>query len=94
MDGIAWCSSNNSTNCNLQQVSVPLLVTAMGGHYFIRDSEVFFDMAASPDKDFYVIAGATHGGGTCTACERTPGEYSNATRNLFDLMRDQMNERF
>jgi hypothetical protein len=94
MDGIAWCSSNNSTNCNLQQVSVPLLVTAMGGHYFIRDSEVFFDMAASADKDFYVIAGATHGGTRCTACETTPGQYSNATKNLFDLMRDWMNARF
>lgn len=94
MDGIVWCSSNNSTNCNLQQVTVPLLVTAMGAHYFIRDSEVFFDMAASADKDFYVIEGATHGGGTCTACETTPGQYSNATKNLFDLMRDWMNARF
>jgi hypothetical protein len=94
MDGVQWCSSNNSTNCNLQQVGVPLLVTAMGGHYFIRDSEVFFDMAASADKDFYVIAGATHGGTPCTACETTPGQYSNATRNLFDLMRTWMDARF
>ena len=94
MDGIAWCSSNNSTNCNLQQVSVPLLVTAMGGHYFIRDSEVFFDMAASADKDFYVIEGATHGGTPCTACQTTPGQYSNATKNLFDLMASWMNDRF
>ena len=68
MDGIDWCSSNNSTNCNLQQVTVPLLVTTMGGHYFIRDGETFFDMAASADKDFYVIEGATHGGTPCTAC--------------------------
>jgi hypothetical protein len=34
----------------------------MGGHYFIRDSEVFFDMAASVDKNFLVIEGASHGG--------------------------------
>ena len=34
----------------------------MGGHYFIRDAEQYFDMAASRDKDFYVIEGATHGG--------------------------------
>jgi hypothetical protein len=94
MDGVQWCSSNNSTNCNLQQVSVPLLVTAMGGHYFIRDSEVFFDMAASADKDFYVIEGATHGGTPCTACQTTPGQYSNATKNLFDLMQNWMNARF
>ena len=94
MDGIDWCSSNNSTPCNLQQLTIPLLVTAMGGHYFIRDAEQYFDMAASSDKDFFVIEGATHGGTECTACETTPKQYANATRNLFDLMRDWMNARF
>jgi hypothetical protein len=93
-DGVDWCSSNNSTPCNLQQMTVPLLVTTMGGHYFIRDSEQYFDMAVSPDKDFYVIEGATHGGTECTACETTPGQYSNATKNLFNLMAVWMNARF
>jgi hypothetical protein len=93
-DGVDWCSSNNSTPCNLQQMTVPLLVTAMGGHYFIRDAEQYFDMAVSADKDFYVIEGATHGGGECTACETTPGQYSKATKNLFDLMATWMNARF
>jgi hypothetical protein len=93
-DGVDWCSSNNSTPCNLQNMTAPLLVTAMGGHYFIRDAEQYFDMAASPDKDFYVIEGATHGGGECTACETTPGQYKDATKNLFNLMRDWMNARF
>ena len=95
MDGIEWCSSNNSTNCNLQQVSIPLLVTTMGGHYFIRDGEIFFDMAASGDKEYYTIEGATHGGTPCTACSAVTGvSYSNATKNLFDLMRDWINARF
>jgi len=94
MDGIDFCSSNNSTPCNLQNVTVPLLVTAMGGHYFIRDAEQYFDMAASVDKDYYVIEGATHGGTECTACETTPGQYNNATKNLFDLMASWMNARY
>ena len=94
MDGVDWCSSNNSTPCNLQQMTIPLLVTAMGGHYFIRDAEQYFDMAASPDKDYYVIEGATHGGTECTACETTPGQYANATKNLFDLMQKWMEARF
>jgi len=93
-DAVDWCSSNNSTPCNLQNMTVPLLVTAMGGHYFIRDAEQYFDMAASPDKDYFVIEGATHGGTECTACETTPGQYNNATKNLFNLMRDWMNARF
>lgn len=56
----------------------------MGGHYFIRDSEVFFDMAASVDKDFLVIEGASHGGTPCTACAQFPGQYSNTVKKLFD----------
>jgi len=94
MDGVDWCSSNNSTPCNLQQMTIPLLVTAMGGHYFIRDAEQYFDMAASSDKDYYVIEGATHGGTECTACETTPKQYANATKNLFDLMQKWMDARF
>jgi hypothetical protein len=93
-NNVDFCSSNNSTPCNLQQLTAPLLVTNMGGHYFIRDGEQYFDLAASPDKDFYVIEGATHGGTECTACETTPGQYNNATRNLFDLMATWMNARF
>ena len=94
MDEIDWCSSNNSTPCNLQHMTIPLLVTAMGGHYFIRDAEQYFDMAVSADKDYYVIEGATHGGTRCNACETTPNQYSNATRNLFDLMQRWMDARF
>jgi hypothetical protein len=93
-DGIDFCSSNNSTPCDLQQVHVPLLVTAMGGHYFIRDAEQYYETAASPDKDFYVIEGATHGGTECTACEATPGQYDNATKNLFDLMQRWIDARY
>ena len=93
MDGIDWCSSNNSTPCNLQNVTVPLLVTAMGGHYFIRDSEEFFDKAISPDKDFMVIEGASHGGMPCAECG-SPGQYSNATKNLFDQMKLWIDARY
>ena len=84
---------NNSTPCNLQNVTVPLLVTAMGGHYFIRDSEEFFDKAISPDKDFMVIEGASHGGTPCTECG-SPGQYSNATKNLFDQMKLWIDARY
>ena len=94
MDGIDWCSSNNSTPCALQSISVPLLITAMGGHYFIRDNEIHFEMAASKDKDFVVIEGATHGITPCTACEKTPGQYSNVTKNWADYVQRWINARF
>ncbi len=27
----------------------------MGGHYFIRDNEIHYEMAAGKDKDFVVV---------------------------------------
>ncbi len=94
MDDIDWCSTNSSTPCALQNVSVPILITAMGGHYFVRDNEVHYDMAASTDKDYVVIEGATHGGTPCTTCETTPGEYSNTVKNFFDYVAGWIQARF
>jgi hypothetical protein len=34
-DGIDWCTSNNSTVCALQSISIPVLFMAMGGHYYV-----------------------------------------------------------
>jgi pimeloyl-ACP methyl ester carboxylesterase len=94
MDDIDYCSSNNSTVCAVQSISVPVLFAAMGAHYFIRDNERHYDMAASRDKDFIVIEGAVHGFTPCTACERTPGQYSNSVKNLFDYAASWINARF
>src|ERR1700704_3022025 len=60
-DDIDWCSSNNSTVCALQSISVPVLFMAMGGHYYVGDGERYFDVARSKDKDFVVVEGAEHG---------------------------------
>ena len=76
MDDIDYCSTNNSTVCAVQSISVPVLFAAMGAHYFIRDNERQYDMARSKDKDLIVIEGANHGLTPCTRCEKTPGQYS------------------
>ena len=94
MDDIDWCSSNNSTPCALRAVTVPLLVTAMGAHYFIRDNEIHYEVAASTDKDFIVVEGATHGIRPCTPCEPAPGAYGNSVRNFFDYVQRWIAARF
>ena len=94
MDDIDHCSSNNSTPCALRNISVPILITAMGAHYFIRDNEIHYEVAASADKDFIVIEGATHGIRPCTECETFPGQYSNSVKNYFDYLKDWINARF
>ena len=84
---IDWCTSNNSTPCAVREITVPMLIAAMGGHYFIADNEIHFDQAASKDKDYVVIEGAVHGQTPCEACTKITGQsYSNATRNLYDYV--------
>lgn len=98
MTGIDYCSSNNSTVCNVQYISVPVLVTAMGGHYFLRNTEIYYDLAKSEDKDFVVIEGAVHGIRPCTRCmpegEAYDGRYDNSVKNYFDYVADWINARF
>ena len=93
-DGIDYCSSNNSTTCAVQSISVPIMIAAMGAYQFIRDDEIIFDKSASRDKDYFVLEGAVHGFTPCTACETTRGQYSNSVKNLFDYIRDWTNKRF
>ena len=95
MIDIEWCTSNNSTPCALRQITVPILITAMGGHYFIADNEIHYDVAASKDRDFVVVEGAVHGQTPCEACSKVTGQsYSNATKNLYDYVAKWANARF
>ena len=94
LDGIDDCSSNNSTTCAVQSIAVPEMFAAMGAHYFVRDVEREYDLASTKDKDFVVIEGSTHFFTPCTACEPTPGQYSNVMKNLMDYIRDWINKRY
>ena len=94
MTGIDWCSSNHSTPCAIGQIGVPLLVSAMGGNTGIRDNEWLYERAASRDKDFFVLEGATHNIEPCVECETRKGEYGNSVRNFFNYVRDWINQRF
>jgi hypothetical protein len=65
-DAIAYCSSNNSTTCAVESISVPVMIAAMGAYEFIRDDEIIFEKSASKDKDYVVIEGR------CMALARAP----------------------
>lgn len=94
MTGIDWCSSNSSTPCAVGQVAAPLLVAAMGGNTGLGDNEMVYEMAASRDKDFIVVEGATHNLGRCTECETRKGEYENATKTFFNYVAKWIGTRF
>jgi pimeloyl-ACP methyl ester carboxylesterase len=93
-DGIDYCSTNNSVPCAVKHITVPVLFTAMGAYTFIRDNEIHYELAASKDKDFIVLEGATHGATPCKECEATPGQFSNSVNNYFDYVARWINERF
>src|SRR5437899_9329952 len=54
-NGIDYCSSNNSTTCAVQSISVPILIAAMGAYQFIRDAELILDQSASPYTHYVVV---------------------------------------
>ena len=90
IDGIDYCSSNDSTPCNVQQVSVPVLFNAMGAYYFIRDNEIHYELAKSQDKEFIVIAGLVHGITPCNECPGGP--YNNSQKNFYDYVASWINK--
>jgi len=96
LDGIDWCSSNNSTVCAVRSISVPILVVAAQGHYFIRDGEQIFQEAASIDKNFILIEGMNHGLGNCTPCAtfHGTGPYTNIPANLWNYVSGWITPRF
>jgi pimeloyl-ACP methyl ester carboxylesterase len=87
-------SNSNSTEASLQHVTVPILIMAAGGHYFLVDDERLFEAAVSPDKDYAVTEGAAHGVVPCRPCEATPGQYANTVKNTFDYMKAWIDKRF
>ena len=93
LDGLDHCSSNNSTVCAVQSISIPSVFYAMGASTFVRDNEVMFDKATSSDKQYFAIEGALHRFEACKPCEASPGQYSNSTKNLFDHAAAWINKR-
>ena len=91
---IDYCSTNNSVPCAVKGITVPVLFAAMGGYTFIRDNELHYELAASKDKDFIVVEGATHGATPCKECETTPGQYGNSVRNFFDYVAKWIHNRY
>jgi hypothetical protein len=81
---IDWCSTNNSTPCAVAQISVPILVMVMQGHYFIRDGEFIYQSSASIDKQIVGVEGATHGLSNCNDCAGAP--YLNVRANIFNYV--------
>ena len=93
---IFLCSSNNSTPCMLQSVSVPLLAVAHQASFqnLIQEVEFNYVSTKSNDKDFIVIEGSMTSIGACTNCATPASGYSNARKNFFDYAAKWIKIRF
>jgi len=93
---IDLCSSNNSTPCMLQNVSIPLLAVAHQASFqnLIQEVEINYLNSKSADKDFVVVEGSMTSIGACTNCAKPASEYANARKNFFDYAAKWINDRF
>jgi hypothetical protein len=92
MDGLDIDSVNNVTADHLRRITVPLLIVTSGGHYFVRDNEIHYEIAKSADKEFIVTEGAAHTGPPCVPCEQFPGQYANSAINQMNYMVNWLNQ--
>ena len=68
--GIDYLSSATSTVTGVRGATVPLLIIANTGHYFLRPAEIVWEQSASADKTVAYSEGAVHGGTPCAQCTR------------------------
>ena len=92
-DGIDHCTSNNSTTCAIQSISVPVLFAGMGAFVFVRDNEVFW-VAKSQDKELIYIEGANRLHGIQAVRDDSAGQYQNSFKNFFDYVAKWIDARF
>jgi hypothetical protein len=94
MTDVDYCSANNITVCNTRSINVPVLFIPAGAGDFLDGEELMFENSSAQDKEYIVVEGALHGGQPCKQCEKTPGQFSNSEKNMYDYMRDWINKRF
>jgi len=66
--GIDYDSSNATSVTNVKGITVPLVIIANTGHYFVRPDEILYDSAVTHDKTIAFEEGAVHGGTPCLPC--------------------------
>ena len=86
MRGIDWDSSYAVTPGNAGHFKAPLLTMGMTGSYEYIAAETIHDRSPSPDKTIAFVEGATHNFEPCVKCEKTPGQYGDTMKRLFDYI--------
>lgn len=86
MRGVEWTSSWASNPGNVEGVTVPFLTLGMTGSYESSMAETVHNHTKSADKTLVYVEGATHGYPTCKKCEKTPGQYGDTVKTIYDYV--------
>ena len=84
--GVDWSSSNTAPFSTIKTVRVPLLAMGMTGNWEYLAAETIYENAPSTDKTIAFVEGAQHVFTTCKPCEKTPGEFGDTVKTLYDYI--------
>ena len=86
VQGVVWRSSYSSPPGNVEDIHVPLLALGMTGNWEYLAAETIYEHAASADKSLGFVEGANHMYLPCRPCEKTPGQYGDTVKTLYDYV--------
>lgn len=84
--GIDWSSSYSNPPGNVKGITVPMLVMGMTGSFEYLASETIYENAKSADKTLVFVEGASHTYNTCKRCEKTPGQFGDTQKTIYDYV--------
>ncbi|HUO21754.1 MAG TPA: hypothetical protein VMU59_04495 [Caulobacteraceae bacterium] len=84
--GVEWTSTYASPPGDVEGIAVPLLTVGMTGHWEGLAAETIYDHAKSADKSIAFVEGATHMYTPCKECEKTPGQFGDTVKTLYDYV--------
>jgi hypothetical protein len=82
--GVDWTSTYSSTPGNVTGIHVPSLFMGMTGHYEYLAAETIYNNSTAKDKSLAFVEGASHMYTPCKQCEKTPGEFGDTVKTLYD----------
>ena len=84
--GVDWDSSYTVPPGNVKGISAPLLTMGMTGHWEYLAAETIYNNAKSKDKTIAFVEGAQHTYTPCKQCEKTPGQFGDTIKTLYDYI--------
>ncbi len=90
--GVDFNSSYASPIGNVQYIHVPLLIIGLTGSYEYLAAEMIAEKAASENQTLLFLHGATHMFHPNHDAEKTPGEFGDTEKALYDRMAQWMSD--